>query len=87
MARRQGATDEQLGALARGDYTGFPDAWQSALRYAEAMTPTPGKVPRELFDVLAQHWTDAQMVELTAVIALFNYFNRFANALDIPPTK
>ena len=31
--------------------------------------------------------SEPQVVEITAVIGLFNYFNRFANALDIPPTR
>lgn len=87
MARRLGGTDEQIAALARGDLSGFPDDWRSAFRYAELMTPTPGKVASDVFDDLAQHWSEAQVVEITSVIALFNFFNRFANALDIPPTK
>ena len=51
------------------------------------MTPTPGVVPPDVYAALEQHWSPAQVIEITAVIGLFNFFNRFANALDIPPTK
>ena len=87
MTRRLGATDAQLAALADGDYIGFDPPWRAALAYAAAMTPTRPEVPDALFEELARFWTHAQIVEITAVIALFNYFNRFAEALDIPVTR
>ena len=87
MSRRLGGTEAQLHAVARADYAVFDAAWHSAMRYADAMTPTPGIVPDATYDELASHWTPAQVVEITAVIALFNFFNRFAHALAIPVTK
>ena len=51
------------------------------------MTPTGGHVGDAPFAELSRHWTPAQIVEITAVVALFNYFNRFANALAIPVTR
>jgi hypothetical protein len=38
-----------------------------------------------LFDRLRKHFDDAQLVELTASIAIENYRARFNNALDVPP--
>lgn len=87
MARRLGATGAQLDAIARGAYDGFDVAWQAALRYADVLTPTPGRVDDEDFTALAAHWTPRQIVEITAVICLFNFFNRFAHALDVPITR
>jgi alkylhydroperoxidase family enzyme len=51
------------------------------------MTPTPGKVSARDYEALERHWSPAQIVEITSVICIFNFFNRFANALDIPPTR
>jgi alkylhydroperoxidase family enzyme len=51
------------------------------------MTPTGGTVRGDAYDVLAGHWQPAQVVEITAVAALFNYFNRFAIALEVPVTR
>lgn len=87
MARRLGATDEQIGRLARNDFTGFEEAWVAALRVAESMTQVGCRVPTSEFAALESHWSPGQIVEIVAVIGLFNYFNRFAIALDIPPTK
>ena len=82
-----GATDEQLDAVARGRYDGFDEAWRSALGYADVMTPTPGIVGEAVFAELARHWSPTAIVEITAVICMYNFFNRFAHALDVPITR
>lgn len=87
MARRLGATDEQIARLARGDLTSMETSWAAALRAAESMTARGGEVPADAYATLEANWTPGQIVEIVAVIGLFNYFNRFAVALDIPPTK
>jgi alkylhydroperoxidase family enzyme len=87
LARRQGATAAQLDAVARGSYDPFEESWRSAFRYADVMTPTPGVVGDAVFADLASHWTPAQVVEITSVICMFNLFNRFAHALDVPVTR
>jgi alkylhydroperoxidase family enzyme len=87
LARRLGATEEQLSGIARADYAAFDDAWRPAFLYADAMTPTPGIVSQDVYDALAAQWSAEQVVEITAVIAMFNFFNRFAHALNIPVTK
>ena len=86
MSRRLGGTEAQLDAVARADYTAFNEPWRSAMRFADAMTPTPGIVSQPVYDDLASDWSPTQVVEITAVIAMFNFFNRFAHALAIPVT-
>jgi alkylhydroperoxidase family enzyme len=87
LARRQGATDAQLDAVARADYDVFDAPWRAAFRYADVMTPTPGIVSEAVFAELAVHWSPRQIVEITAVICMYNFFNRFAHALDVPVTR
>ena len=87
MARRLGGTEQQIEALAAGDVSGFVPAWAAALAYAAHMTPTGGTVEGDAYAALAEHWRPDQIVEITAVAALFNYFNRFAIALDVPVTR
>jgi alkylhydroperoxidase family enzyme len=87
LARRLGATDDQVAALGAGNYIQFDPPWRVALAYGAAITPTGGAVSDALFAELEGAWTAAQIVEITAVVALFNYFNRFAEALDIPVTR
>lgn len=81
-----GATDAQLAALDGGDRSSFTAAERAALAFAEAMTPTGGRAADALYEELAAHWQPAQIVEITAVVGLFNYFNRFAEALHVPVT-
>ena len=73
--------------MAHASYGVFDDAWRSAFMYADVMTPTPGTVSVEDYAGLERHWSPAQIVEITSVICIFNFFNRFANALEIPVTK
>ena len=53
------------------------------IEYAARMTTTPVEVPDALFVSLRQQFNEAQLVELTAVIAWENYRARFNHALDI----
>ena len=87
LARKLGGTDGQLAAVAQGDYTLFEESWRAAFRYADAMTTTPGVVADDVYAALAAHWNPTQIVELTSVVCMFAFFNRFANALAIPVTR
>jgi len=80
-------TDPQLAALqAEPSAADFTPAEQAAIAYAEEMTREPRGVSEAAWEALRRHWNDRQIVEITAVAALFNSFNRFNNALDIEPT-
>jgi alkylhydroperoxidase family enzyme len=74
-------------ALAAGDVSGFDTGWAAALEYAAHMTPTRSTVSGDAYTALERHWQPAQIIEITAVAALFNYFNRFAIALEVPVTR
>jgi alkylhydroperoxidase family enzyme len=87
LARRQGATAQQIEALNRGHLADFDPAWAAALQVAAMSTSDRGQVSDEAYASLEAHWTPGQIIEIIAVIGLFNYFNRFAIGLDIPPTK
>ena len=79
-------SEAELDAVARDELGAFDPAWRAALEFANDVTRHGGVVADERFGDLARHFTTEQIVEVTAVIALFNYFNRFANGLNIPVT-
>jgi len=54
-----------------------------ALEYAERMTYTSQKVDDDLFERLKQHFSEAQIVELTAAVALENFRSKFNPALGV----
>ena len=87
LAKRYGAQAAQIEALGRGDASTFAPAWQAAFDVASEMTTSGGQVDDATYERLAAGWSSEQIVEIVAVIGLFNYFNRFANALDIPITR
>jgi len=56
---------------------------RAAIAFAEAMTITGQKVTDELFAEARRHFSEAQVVELTAAAALENFRSKFNVALGI----
>jgi uncharacterized peroxidase-related enzyme len=88
LARNLGWSDDQLGHLAdwqaRADFT---PAEKAAIRLAETVTLNANAMSDEQFAELKSFYDDGEIVELLCSIGLFNYFNRFNNALQMEPTK
>jgi uncharacterized peroxidase-related enzyme len=88
LARNLGWTDDQLARLAdwpqREDFS-LPE--KAALRLAETVTRDAHDVSDEQFAELRSVYSEGEIVELLCAIGLFNYFNRFNNALQMQPTK
>jgi alkylhydroperoxidase family enzyme len=88
LARRHGWTDEQINDLAnfenRADFT---EKEKTALRLAERVTNDAHSVDDQLWSELRRHFDEGEIIELLAAIGLFNYFNRFNDALQMEPTK
>ena len=61
----------------------FSDAERVALEYAEAMTITGQRVSDELFARLKACYDEAQIVELTAAVALENFRSKFNVPLGV----
>jgi 4-carboxymuconolactone decarboxylase len=78
ISAANGVPEEDLRALPAYETSDrFSDLEKLVLDYATAITRTPVEVPDELFAQLAEHFNEAQLVELTSVIALENYRARF----------
>jgi alkylhydroperoxidase family enzyme len=77
----------ELAALAQGDLGIFAPRERAALEFAEALTRDSNHVGDELFARLRQYFDEGEVVEIAAVAGLFNYFNRFNNALQMEPTR
>ena len=61
----------------------FSEPERLALEYAERITYTDQKVDDALFARLKQHFTEAQLVELTAAVALENFRSKFNPTLGV----
>jgi alkylhydroperoxidase family enzyme len=75
---------EKLGeVLAWRDSKLFSPMERVALEYAERITTTGQKVDEDFFAELKMHFTEAQIVELTAAIAMENFRSKFNPPLGI----
>lgn len=84
IAYRAGVSEAQLLALAHyPDSDEFSELEKLVLDLAVGISSTPVSVSDELFSALRTHLDDAQLVELTNVIAVENMRGRFNLALGI----
>jgi AhpD family alkylhydroperoxidase len=81
---RAGASEDKLHEItAFATSAHYSAAERAALSYAEAMTITGQKVTDELFAEVRRHFSEAQVVELTAAVALENFRSKFNVALGV----
>jgi AhpD family alkylhydroperoxidase len=84
LAKHSGLPPEKVRDINRHrESEHFSEQERLVLDYAEAMTRTPVEVADELVSALREFLDDAQLVELTSVIALENYRARFNWAMGI----
>jgi uncharacterized peroxidase-related enzyme len=62
----------------------FSDAERAALDYALAAASQPGAVDDALMTRLKAHWSEAQIVEMLGVVAMFGFLNRWNDAMATP---
>ncbi len=58
----------------------YSEPERAAIAFAEAMTITGRKVTDEIFARARQHFSEAQLVELAAAVALENFRSKFNTA-------
>ena len=79
-----GASQEKIAQVAQAAASDlFSECERAAIAYAETMTVTGRKVDDALFAQVRQHFSEAQIVELTAAVALENFRSKFNTALGI----
>jgi alkylhydroperoxidase family enzyme len=84
VSRKKGITEQQLQDLARFESSpNFNDVEKIVLRLATELTRTPSNVSDELYAALRGHFSERQLVELTAVITWENARARFNRVYDI----
>ena len=68
----------------------FSPAERAALEFAAAAASVPGAVSAEIGAALRQHWDEGEIVEITGVVALFGFLNRWNDAMATelePPAR
>jgi len=91
LARQKGATEELIDAIQ--DRAGgaalerLEPGWRAALEYADIVHVSGHLVTDELYAKLRAAWDEGQIVEITLVIGMTEYFNRFNDSLRVEPTR
>ena len=87
MAKQYGASDEKVAALLGFESSSlYSEPEKVALRAAECLRDSGRGLDDALYEDLVRHYTLVQVLEITAVATAFQFFNRFVDALRIPPT-
>jgi 4-carboxymuconolactone decarboxylase len=83
ICRNSGFSDEELLALPRYRESDlFTEREKVALDYTVAVMRTPVEVTDELFTLMKNHFTDPQLIEITALLTVVN-LDRFNAAFGI----
>ena len=78
-----GLSDDEITAIREGQLEAFAPAELALLRMADAMADTPSNVNDELYRELRRHFSEEQLVELTATAALENFRARYNRVFDV----
>jgi len=84
-ALRMGVDAAKLAAV--WEYRSSPlysEAERVALDFALAAASVPNDVTDEMFAELRKHWSENQVVEIVAVIAMFGFLNRWNDTMATP---
>ena len=65
----------------------FSEPERAALAWADRVNSDSNNVDDDLVTRMRSSWDEGQIVEITMVVGVFNYFNRFNNALRMEPTQ
>jgi alkylhydroperoxidase family enzyme len=82
---RSGIQDEKLAAV--WEYRTSPlfdEKERVAIEFAIAAAAQPNDVTDELFERMKRHWSDGEIVEITALIAYFGFMNRYNDTMATP---
>jgi AhpD family alkylhydroperoxidase len=89
QALRKGATPAEVAALAAPldpEHGPFSRAERLGFAYAGRIWQSAAAVDDDFFETLRQHFTEPQIVELTATVTALMFLTRFIDTLRIPTT-
>ena len=78
-----GCSDEEIDAIRGGNFAGFSPPEVALLRMADALADTPSNVSDELYAELRRHFSEEQLIELTASAAQENFRARYNRVFNV----
>jgi AhpD family alkylhydroperoxidase len=86
LALQRGATPEQVASYDSFEAGPFTEKEKAGFRYAGLLHVSGHVIDDAAFAAVSAHFNSAELIELTAVAAAFEFFPRFNSALHIPVT-
>ena len=81
-AHERGVSDEKIEHIWTFEtHPLFSEAERAALRLAQAGASVPNRAEESHYEALAPHFSEAEICEITATIALFGFLNRWNDTL------
>ncbi len=87
MLKQMGVSEENIKDVISDEKTTLKPDERAAVRYADAVTKNAVDVSEEIYTEMKEYYNEQQLVEITAAIALFNYVNRFNDAMGVAPEE
>jgi uncharacterized peroxidase-related enzyme len=85
MLRKLGTPEDKIQAVSRASTSPLYSALEKvAIEYAERMTVPTMTVSETFFHSLKEHFQEADLVELTALIGVLNFWTKVIDALEVP---
>jgi len=85
IGRKAGISEDDLAALRTEQEGPFSVPERAAIQYARELTRTADAGDSRA--ALAEHFSPEQVVEITLIVAMANFTNRFNNGLELKPEK
>ncbi len=83
-------TGQEAKLAAFNDYRASPlfsDKERATIDYARAASTVPCGVTDELLAALRRHWSEEEIVDITALVSLYGFFDRYNAAMSTPLEK
>lgn len=87
ISAKMGFTSDEIAAMSNPQAADISQAEKAALIFAEELTLSPGNIRDGTYEELEGHYSESQIVEITAIAALYNMINRFNEALKLDPEE
>ena len=86
LAKMRGASVDQVEAVDSYESGPFTEKDKAGFRYADKLHTSTHAIDDAAYAAVKEHFTDKEIIELTAVAAAFEFFPRFVSALEVPVT-
>jgi len=83
VGRKAGLSDAKLQAVLGDDLAGFTDIERLVIELADAMVEAPANISDDLYARLRAQFSEEQLMELSAQVALENFRARWNRVFDV----